>query len=334
MTLTPEQIESLCSAITPSVKIASTLELQLDTVETFQNNLKSFVCNNHSHFAGQPLGFVLSKTNHGTTPVTNVVISKALLKGHGVFLVDKDLLIIRTIKAPDSLTHFMIKLGQDGSYGVFVSGSYIIECLCGFPLDEFDAISGAKNLPFYSDISARPMSSFNLILDEHKRHRVDNQKGFFYWANKSERVLKSDGGTEWIFHNDLFWWLKHYLSDAVDVIADPSGCGQDKHDIRVVTEYGKYVIEIKWMGNNGATKFGQDKINVGLVQVAEYLNKNDLLCGHLVVYDGRSKTEHENNSSYDESFRHELCEIPRILFLESEAPSKKAERIVKESKKK
>lgn len=178
------------------------------------------------------------------------------------------------------------------------------------------------------------MENFDLLLSDHVEHCVDGQKNIEYWADKKERILLTGPhGTEWIFQKSLYWWLDNYVSEHIGVIAEPSGFGQHKHDIKVITQNGTYVIEVKWLGTNGKTVYRRKRINEGLEQVKIYLEGDaGLLCGHLVAYDGRSPSDHEKKSSYDVKFQHELCEKPHIIFLKSETPSKEAERVVRETK--
>lgn len=335
---TPEQQKALQAVATSSIKVSSALGVPLIEVEEFQQNLLEFIRKNHSTYANQLLYFVLSNSVSGTAVITAKDVTKAALASNALLRVDKELRLIAAEKSPDCMADFADKLNQENNFGVFISkGSYLIEFLRGVLICDFDALNGHKNLPFKGGIISRPMASLDLILEDHKKNRIDNEKGFSYWSDKAKRLLRSDEkhGTEWLFQNDLYWWLSNFLSDKLDVIAEPSGLGQDKHDIRVITTDGlRYVIEIKWLGKNEAkTTYKQPRINEGLQQVKIYLeNDSGLYCGYLIVYDGRPDNEHDKESHWDNQFRHQLCEEPRVLFLKSENPSKEAERLVKEAK--
>ncbi len=107
--------------------------------------------------------------------------------------------------------------------------------------------------------------------------------------------------------------------------------GQDKTDITIVTINGTYVVEIKWLGKNANTRYNEQRINEGLVQVGIYLNNDgEIICGHLVIYDGRSLQDHKAKSNWDSSLIHERCSSPKIIYLDTESPSKAATRIVRE----
>ena len=98
-----------------------------------------------------------------------------------------------------------------------------------------------------------------------------------------------------------------------------------------VTMKGTYVIEVKWLGKKeNKTTYGKKCINDALKQVKSYLeNDADFVCGHLVIYDGRPHEKHLSESGFNEESRHQLCNDPKIIFLESETPSKKAKRTTK-----
>ncbi|RBP75539.1 hypothetical protein [Marinobacter nauticus] len=338
MTFTPEQKKAIQETVTSSVKVSASLGVALEDVETFQKNLREFIHYNHRYFSGEMLFFVFDCSNSGASEITRIEASRSISKGNGMFRVNKDLGLINTETSPKTLSDFSLKLSSENKFGVMVSkGSYINEILGGMPINEFDAIDGHKNLPFKGTITPRSMDSFIQLLYDHKANRIDDEKGFSYWIDKAKRTLRSDTKyhTEWIFQRDLFWWLDNFLTDKADVIAEPSGLGQDKHDIRVITTDGRrFVIEIKWLGKNiNGTTYGRDRINEGLEQLKIYLDKDSkFYCGYLVAYDGRSLDKHKSESKWDEDHRHDLCEQPEIIFLKSETPSKEAERLVREAK--
>jgi hypothetical protein len=339
MILTPEQQKALQSVVTSSIKVSCGLNVSIDIVEEFQRNVLEFIRKNHDLYTDKLVCFVLCDSLSGNSTLDSATVSKFVQNGQGMFFVDKNLKYINSHVSPTSLSDCSERLLKENKFGVFITkGSYLFEILCGVPINDFDALDGAKNLPFKGPIISRPMDSFSLILDDHMQLCVNNQKGIEYWHDKLNRILRTDEKhkTEWIFQNSLYYWLNNFLSDKVDVIAEPCDHGQDKHDIRVLTTDGRrFVIEIKWLGKNkSGTIYKQPRINVGLQQLKIYLdNDSKFYSGYLVTYDARSKVEHDNESYWDDQFRHAMCEEPIILFLKSETPSKEAERIVKESKK-
>lgn len=67
------------------------------------------------------------------------------------------------------------------------------------------------------------------------------------------------------------------------------------------------------------------EFNEGMIQVADYLTRNQrLIQGYLVLYDARSEQHHKDKSSYTASSRHQKCEEPILYFLRSETPSDRA----------
>lgn len=335
MSLTPEQLNALQSALSPSVEAAQQLGIPIDAVESFENIVKDFTRANHKEFKGKVYQFVLATNQSGTTKLDLTTIRDPVFQGKGLLHVDSDFRLIKTDTTLKNTTLFSKFLGQEKKLGFFIDGTYFWEVLCSRPLDEGDIVTGHNSLELSSSVPRRPMKDFDLLLQDHYDLAVRDEAGFCYWKNKTDRILLcGPHGTEWIFQHDLYDWLRKFAIDQLRVVAEPSGFGQDKHDITVVTETGTYVIEIKWLGKNEhGTPYGQTRIDEGLAQIGEYLKKDpSLFKGFLVTYDGRSLGDHKTKSSYKKGFLHSYCDTPKIIFLESENPSKKAERLVKEAK--
>lgn len=335
MSLTPEQLNALQSALSPSVEAAQQLGIPVEVVESFENKIKDFARAHHKQFKGKAYQFVLTTNKSGTASLDLRSIRDSVFKGKGLLHVDSDFRLIKAETTLRNLTLLSKYLGKENKLGFFVDGTYFWEVLCSTPLNEGDIVSGHNSLELSSSVPRRPMKDFNLLLQDHYDLSVRGEAGFCYWQNKADRILLcGPHGTEWIFQHDLYDWLKKFAIDQLRVVAEPSGFGQDKHDITVVTETGIYVIEIKWLGKNETgTSYGQTRINEGLAQISEYLNKDpSLFRGFLVAYDGRSPGDHKTKSSHKKKFLHSYCDLPKIIFLESENPSKKAERLVKEAK--
>ena len=173
------------------------------------------------------------------------------------------------------------------------------------------------------------MTEFEDVLGDHYHEMIRNERLARYWSNKQTRELLSEpDGTERIFHTALFWWLDHFLADKLRVYAEPRGLGQDATDIIVVTFSGDYVIEVKWLGRNDhGTTYGQSRINEGLRQVKIYLeNDPRLVAGYAIFYDARTAEQNLTNSEFDLAARHANCLPPKIVFLESDSPSRVARR--------
>jgi hypothetical protein len=336
MTLTPEQLKALQTSILPAHEAAQELGADIETIELFESNVKNFVRVHHKSLKGHAYQFVLDFSQPGTTSLDLSTVRDLAFQGKALLYVDASFRLIKLGGSLKNTTGFSLILHQEKHLGFFIDGTYFWEFLCARPIDEGDLITGYDALNLSTGVSRRPMKDFALLLRDHYEIDVKNEAAFCYWKNKSNRILlRGPHGTEWIFQQALVSWLNKFVIDRLRVSAEPCGFGQDKHDITVVTENATFVVEIKWLGKNeNNTSYGQDRINEGLVQLKEYLTNDDgLYRGYLVAYDGRSLNAHESKSSYDEKFRHPNCEMPNIIFLGSESPSKKAVRIVKESKK-
>jgi hypothetical protein len=177
-----------------------------------------------------------------------------------------------------------------------------------------------------------PMSEFPKVLQVHMRERVAQEKGFTYWKDRARRILRAlPEKTEAIFHRDLLWWIRNYTAGVIRTYSEPEGFGQDKTDIVAVTLAGGHVVEVKWLGvNENTTSYDRTRIDEGLVQVKQYLDRDaDLVEGYLVVYDGRAANEHKNDSKFNRQHKHPLCREPQILYLENEVPTETSTRIVR-----
>jgi hypothetical protein len=259
-----------------------------------------------------------------------------MVGGRNMFHVDEGLRLLSAVVGDTSLAGCSSLTDTEKAFGLLVHGTYVHFFLQGKIIGGQDAIDPGAGEPrpcsFY-----RPMKELLLILRDHKSQRVDRQQGFRYWHDATRRVLrKGSNGTEHLFHYDLYWWMGQFVSDGLRVYAEPSGMGQDKTDINVVTASGNYVVEVKWLGKNEAgMEYGQARIAEGIAQIGIYLkNDGSLVCGDLVVYDGRERGEHENQSTYDAGKLHSRCRPPVIIFLEGEQPSVAARRIASEAARK
>jgi hypothetical protein len=336
MTLNPEQLRALQSSILPAHEAAQELGADIETIELFESNVKNFIRIHHKSLKGHAYQFVLDFSQHGKTSLSLSTVRDLALQGKTLMYVDASFRLIKLNGSLKNTTEFSRILYQEKYLGFFIDGTYFWEFLCARLIDEGDLITGHDVLNLSTGVPRWPMKDFGLLLKDHYAIDVKSESTVDYWKDKLNRILLcGPHGTEWIFQKALYSWLNKFVIDKLRIYAEPCGLGQDKHDITVVTEKGTYVIEVKWLGKNEKNNsYGQDRINEGLVQLKEYLTNDESLCrGFLVAYDGRLLNDHNSKSSHDEKFRHPNCERPNIIFLESESPSKKAVRIVKESKK-
>ena len=204
-----------------------------------------------------------------------------------------------------------------------VQGGYVYYFLRGRLIAEGNVVHpGAA--PQSSSRWHRPVRDLELLVSDHMHEDVQNERGFHYWQNKSGRILlHGRDGTEVIFQLPLFRWLSRYVYDSLDVYAEPSGLGQDRTDINIVTDSGRHVVEVKWLGKNeNGTTYDEPRIGEGLRQVKIYLNNDDkLVAGYLVIYDARPAEKNSTKCQYADADQHALCAPPMIHFLESVSPS-------------
>ena len=334
MSITPEQVSVLQTLLTSKTKASAITKIPIHIIEEFVTNAVRFASDNHALFETLPYVLFLNFGNPAVTPANHIKALAQINSGKPYLYVNEHLTLISSKEGKARLVDICRVTEAENNFALFVNGGYAYQILCGRLEEETSIVDGGSEIPIISPLF-RSISEFSHILADHMQRSIDNEQRVKIWFDKSKRVLLAGSdGTENIFHLELFWWLKHYVSDKIAIYAEPKGLGQDKTDIVVVTQQGSYVIEVKWLGKNqNNTEYKQQRIDEGLVQVDLYLqNERKFVCGMLVMYDGRSYLEHVNNSSYDEGKKNPLCQRPEILFLKSETPSVAAVRIVRESK--
>jgi hypothetical protein len=328
MSLRPEQFDVLQSLMGIASQAAHKLKIPIEYVEKFLENVKNFVLTNHRRIGVRPYIFLLSHLESGVSTINLQSVKGNINAGTPIFYVDADLKLYRSRQATIRLTECTDITRQEQLLGIYINDTRLWVCLCGDYIEDINLLDSEPG-PAIISSSSRKASDLDKILDDHYESRIKDEKGFRYWKIKADRILLAGpDGTEDIFHRDLFWWLNTYVYDKLKVAAEVSGFGQDKVDIFIVTTNGTYVIEIKWLGRNeNNTTYNEKTIDSALKQVKYYLdNDYDFVCGHIVVYDGRSHEKHLSESGFDDKSRHLLCTKPNIIFLESDTPSKKAKR--------
>lgn len=268
-----------------------------------------------------------------TSSQKRIGIKDAILSGSRIIYLDDDGHALRTSKQGLALTDPASYAVKKDAVCFTTHGITICWYVKGRKFIEIANSSSQRE----QDKWSRSWKELESVLSDHFSSRVKNEKGFEYWKDRDSRILISQPsrGTEILFHRDLFWWCDNFIHDAINVYAEPAGLGQDKTDINICTTEGVLVLEVKWLGKNeNKTEHKEERIDSGLIQVSSYLSNNDrLIIGYLVIYDGRTETEHKDSSSWSDDIRHQRCKDPIIFFLPSETPSKEGDRKAKEIKK-
>jgi len=333
MPLSPDQVKALQPLINTATQASSVLRIPLDVAEKFLQNVAVFVRENYSRLGDNSYVLILGPSSPEKSAIDIKTVLANLRKGKPILYVDEELRFIEAREGEVRITDCSTRTEGEGTLGIRVSGSYVWDILKGKVTDERDVVRPNAGVPVMSKFH-RPIAEFDLILKDHLDNSIAREQHVKYWKDATKRILLTEpngAGTEIIFHRDLFWWLKNFVADRLNVYAEPKGLGQDKTDIIIVTISGLYVVEVKWLGKNEKnTTWGKQRINEGLAQVKLYLDNNsEFVCGYLVMYDARPLDIHQTESDYDDSLRHPLCEVPKILFLDSETPSIAAPRIAK-----
>lgn len=327
--LQPEQVSALQDVLAGgAAQVAHLLGEPLAGIETFLNGAHTLIGDNLDRLNDAVLVVALSRGETGTTKLSASRLLQETRSGRGYFRVDVDLRFVGATTASARMIDVFERTRQSRSVEVIYQGSYVYVIACGELVDERDLRSAAANPPVANPWK-RPISEFDALLADHMRECIDNERRVRYWSDKSQRILLSGpDGTERIFHHDLFWWLDRFVIDRLSVFGEARGLGQDATDITVVTIGGSFVIEVKWLGkNDGGTVYEQERINEGLRQVKEYLERDSkLVHGFLVVYDGRTEEKHANESTFEAASLHRDCDRPHLMFLRSETPSVTAKR--------
>jgi hypothetical protein len=332
-TSSPEQSRILEALINTASQASAVLSLPIEVTERFIKEVGDFLQKNHDRFGEQPFLLALKHSASTAPKLTLQTLIENINKGKPVLYVNDELRLLDAVVGTATVTECSTLTQKGNLLGVLVNGIYAWEILEGRTIGEGRVNAGGSGPPTISK-HHRPMEELESILKDHLEV-ILNGGQVKYWFNQSKRILSAEPvGTELIFQQSLFTWLMLFVSPKLKIYAEPLGLGQDKTDIIVVTSRGSFVIEIKWLGRNQNDKeYKQDRIDEGLAQVKIYLdNDADLVSGHLVCYDGRSKEVHESESNWNDSLRHRLCRDPKILFLSSDVPSVLAKAIAKGTK--
>lgn len=328
--LPPDQLRVIQRLISsPAVQAAAALDMPLERAELFVSRVAEYVRENGARLGDRVHMLILGSLSREGEPLCTSSALEHLNSGRRLLYVDEELRLIRAIDSEARISDCTKGTEEAQTLGVLIQGTYTYYFLKGRCIDEGDVLNPRAGAPIPSKWH-RPMAEFDQLLQDHKCNCVDREQHFKYWHDRRARILRSGpDGTETLFHQSLFWWLKNFVADKLKVYAEPAAFGQDKTDIIVVTVRGSQIVEVKWLGRNEkSTGYGQERIDEGLGQVALYLDgDDDLVCGYLVIYDGRKWEQHQNESGHNSALQHPRCQAPRIVFLQSETPSEAAPKI-------
>jgi hypothetical protein len=327
----PEQMQILQSLISPATIAGAKLGISEGCINAFLTKAADFVRNNHKQLDVKYYCLILDTSAPANPPIDCSTVLANVNKEKGVFYVDEELRLTKCISCVVRNKDCQDITEKESKLGILVSGTYAWLYLNGRLIEEMDVLQQRNGPPVLSRF-ARPVSELEHLLTDHMQHCIAREQRVKYWHNRAQRTLLSGpDGTEEIFRQSLFGWLSDNVSDKLRVYADPTGVGQDKTDVMIVTINGTHMVEVKWLGKNeNGTSYGEKRIDEGLVQVSLYLNNDEaLIGGYLVIYDGRSHEDHNAKSSWNTSLKHKRCTFPRILFLETEPPSHAAVRTVR-----
>jgi len=322
--LLPEQIQILRDVLgSVGTRITATLGLSPEVVDTFLSKAVEFVNRAQPVARDRPYAISLALSEEGGDQLSMKTFAASLAAGRCCFQTDLSLRSVNATAESTLLSDCTQRSEDISSLVLQVQGGYVYYILRGKLIAEGNVVHpGAA--PQSSSRWHRPIRDLELLVGDHMHEDVQNERGFHYWQNKDGRILlHGRDGTEVIFQLPLFRWLSRYVYDGLEVYAEPSGLGQDKTDINIVTESGRHVVEVKWLGKNerGAT-YRESRIGEGLRQVKIYLDNDDkLVAGYLVVYDARPAAENSTKCQYADADLHAMCARPMIHFLESVSPS-------------
>jgi len=326
--LPPDQIAALQEVLTGgAAQAANLLGTDLSAIEAFLNASHHLINANLDRLNGRVVVIALDHHRTGTAAVSATRLLQEVRAGRAHLTVDLGLRLAEAASLSVRMLDALQRTKRANSLEIIYQGSYVYLVVCGQLVDERD-LRGAATPPVANPWK-HTIAELDVLLADHMRECIDNERRVRYWADKAQRILLSGpDGTERIFHHDLFWWLDRFVIDRLSVFGETRGLGQDATDITVVTIAGNFVVEVKWLGkNDGGTTYDQERINEGLRQVRTYLqNDTKLVRGFVVLYDGRPRDQHDTQSTFDNDSRHPDCDPPHLLFLRSEAPSVAAKR--------
>jgi len=334
--LLPDQIRVLSEVLqSDEILISAHLQMAREEIRAWLNSCDLLVRTHASALSGKHYTLALERVTSGTTACSLSHLLSAINDQPAIISLDLDGKWVSSSPGSPTISASMQRTKLSGGLELLVHGTYIYLILSGNLIAERDLIDEAK-LPPAGISFYRPTKQLRELIRDHAGQEITRETGVKYWADKQKRILlASPETTEKIFQRSLISWLRHYVVDKLRIYSETRGFGQDATDITVMTGHGDYVVEVKWMGENEhGTSYGCAQISIGVNQIGQYLDNDPrLISGTVVVYDGRSSVD-STEPLPDRNNMHVRCEMPEIVWLESQTPSQVAAASVRDVSKK
>lgn len=330
----------------PAVKIVSEIpSLDVERVEGCINKVLEFLRSYNSDLGEIEyilrINFDYSSSNG---PVLNpVIVAECNYMSANTIILDSDLKLLSIVSirstAPEDISAYSRE-----------EECCLIHIINGF--DIFIYVNGKiiKQLNVLSPLMApSPIKHFSRSANDYKhsviefyKRRIRFAQHSYHWdppGNRQQRILCRELAgkkTEMIFHENLWNWLEENLIGAA-VFGSVKKLSDDETDIEIrLLGGGIVIIEIKWLGTNGNTPYGDARLRDGMIQVRNYLIREPSTkeaC--LVVFDGRNLEKfrglHECGGEADQWKYVSQClgeDLPVrgkciVFFLENKEASKK-----------
>jgi hypothetical protein len=332
--LLPDQVRVLAKVVnSQEILLSMTLQIEREDASRWLRTCEALVVLHAEALRGKHFAFRLDRDAEGGCSVELAHILAATGGSGSTVLLDLQGRWISAESGAVTVSAALLRTKQTGRLEVLVHGTYVYVILAGEVLTEHDVMDASK-LPPAGIAFYRPTRQLRELIFDHAGNEIARETGVKYWADRKKRILLAiPESTEKIFQRSLLSWLRHYASDRIRIVSETRGFGQDATDITVMTSRGDYVIEVKWMGKNEkGTSYDLSRVAEGVEQIRIYLdNDQRLISGAVVLYDARAKKA-EAEDQIDASVVHPRCQMPHIVWLESDTPSQLATTIVRDRK--
>ena len=332
--LLPDQARVLARVVnSPDILLSMTLQIEREDASHWLSVCEGLIISHAEVLRGKYFAFALNLSAEGGPPVALPHILAATTDSGSLVILDLQGRWVSAESGAVTVSAALLRTKQTGRLEILVHGTYLYVILAGDLLAEHDVMDASK-LPPAGIAFYRPTKQLRELIFDHADNEVARETGVKYWADRNKRVLlAAPESTEKIFQRSLLTWLRHYISDKIRIISETRGFGQDATDITVITGHGDYVIEVKWMGKNeNGTSYDSSRVAEGVEQVKIYLDNDErLISGAVVLYDARAERS-KAGEMIEASLVHSRCQMPHIVWLESDTPSQVATLIVRSRK--